>query len=81
MASIVDIIKGFINPASQILTTHKLASGETLSGLALKYYGDASKPYWTLIAKANLSLVGENGRKGQPGMMLKIPVLPSDMKK
>jgi nucleoid-associated protein YgaU len=80
MPTLIERIKGLLLPGSQILTTHKLASGETLSGLALKYYGNATKPYWTLIANANLALVGENGRKGQPGMVLKIPVLPSDMK-
>lgn len=80
MTSLLDKIKDLLLPGSRLLTTHTLASGETLSGLALKYYGNATKPYWSLIANANLSLVGENGRNGQPGMVLKIPVLPSDMK-
>jgi nucleoid-associated protein YgaU len=81
MSSITDLIKGLFQPKAKIMTTHKLKTGQTLSALALKYYGNAGKPYWTLIAQANLELVGANGRKGQPGMVLNIPELPAELKK
>ena len=64
--------------APAIQAEHTVASGETLSHLALKYYGKATPPYWQLIYEANKEVIGENPNKVRTGMVLKIPVLPND---
>ena len=79
MGTLFDKLKDFFQTGGKIKATHILASGETLSGLSLRYYGHATEPYWRLIANANKELVGVDGRKGQPGMSLKIPALPASM--
>lgn len=64
--------------APAIQAEHTVASGETLSHLALKYYGKATPPYWQLIYETNKEVIGENPNKVRTGMVLKIPVLPKD---
>ncbi len=54
---------------------------ETLSHVALKYYGHATRPYWELIYEANKAVVGDNPNIIKPGMLLKIPELPEELKK
>ena len=54
---------------------------ETLSHVALKYYGNATRPYWEVIYEANKAVVGDNPNIIKPGMVLKIPELPADLKK
>lgn len=58
---------------------HKLEKGQTLSHLSLKYYGSATEPYWRLILDFNEDL--DNERNIWPGLEIKIPELPADMKK
>jgi nucleoid-associated protein YgaU len=67
-------------PSAQFIAEHTLAADETLSHLALKYYGHATPPYWKLIYEANKALIGDNPNRVRPGMALKIPALPEDMK-
>ena len=59
---------------------HKLTADETLSHLALKYYGSAYEPYWRVIYEANKDLIGDNPARVRPGMMIKIPPLPEELK-
>ncbi|MHB0965189.1 MAG: LysM peptidoglycan-binding domain-containing protein [Bellilinea sp.] len=59
---------------------HKVAAGETLSAMALKYYGKSAKDYWMLIYEANKAVIGENPNVIKAGMVLKVPELPEDMK-
>jgi nucleoid-associated protein YgaU len=66
---------------AQIIATHTLTADETLSHLALKYYGHATKPYWTIIYEANKDVIGPNPNKVRPGLEIQIPVLPDNMKK
>ena len=66
---------------AQVLATHTLASKETLSDLALKYYGHATPPYWKLIYEANKEVIGDNPNAVRSGLVLNIPVLPDSMKK
>jgi LysM repeat protein len=47
------------------------ASGDTLSGLAQKYYG--SVEYWPLLWDTNRGVVGTNPNKIRAGMQLQIP--------
>lgn len=63
------------------LATHTTTSSETLSDLALKYYGHATPPYWQLIYEANKAAIGDNPNRVKAGMSLRIPVLPPELKK
>jgi len=65
---------------SKVMTTHKVAAGETLSHLALKYYKHATPPYWQLILEQNKEALQGNERNVREGMELEIPELPEDLK-
>ena len=52
---------------------HMVVSGDTLSGIAQKYYNDAGK--YLKIYEANKDLIGDNPDLIQPGMELVIPKL------
>jgi len=65
---------------SMVMTTHKVAAGETLSHLALKYYKHATPPYWQLILEQNKEALQGNERNVREGMELEIPELPEDLK-
>ena len=54
------------------LREHTLVAGETLPGLAFKYYGAVSR--WTLIADRNGVV---DVRRLEPGTVLLIPSAPS----
>jgi len=64
----------------KFITEHTLVAGETLSHLALKYYGHATPSYWQHIYEANKDLIGDNPGRVQIGMVIKIPELPQDFK-
>jgi len=72
--------EGAAPAAQKLITEHTLASDETLSHLALKYYGHATPPYWRFIYEANKELIGDNPNRVRRGMVIKIPVLPPDFK-
>ena len=72
-----DISKG--SPSQKYIAEHTLTADETLSHLALKYYGHATPPYWQLIYEANKTVIGNDPNKVRPGLVLKIPVLPDNM--
>jgi nucleoid-associated protein YgaU len=67
--------------AIKVKAMHKVESGETLSHLALHYYGHATKPYYMLIYEANKALIGDDPNRVKVGLTLKIPELPVDMAK
>ena len=73
-----DIPKG--TPSEKYIAQHTLTADETLSHLALKYYGHATPPYWQLIYEANKAEIGEDPNKVRPGLVVKIPILPDDIK-
>ena len=52
---------------------HVVVSGDTLSGIAKKYYNDAGK--YLAIYEANKEIIGDNPDLIQPGMELIIPKL------
>jgi nucleoid-associated protein YgaU len=66
---------------AKLITEHTLKADESLSHLALKYYGSAYEPYWRVIYEANKELIGDNPGRVRPGMVIKIPVLPDELKK
>jgi nucleoid-associated protein YgaU len=59
--------------AKKVIKKHVVVSGDTLSGIAKKYYDDAGK--YMVIYKANKELIGDNPDLIQPGMDLVIPEL------
>ena len=65
---------------ANIITTHTMTADETLSHLSLKYYGHATEPYWRIIYEANKDVIGPNPNKVHAGLVVKIPVLPNEMK-
>jgi nucleoid-associated protein YgaU len=65
----------------KVLKMHTIAPGETLSHLALRYYGFATPEYWKLIIEANKAELGEDIKHYGPGKTIIIPVLPDAMKK
>ena len=52
---------------------HTVASDETLSHIALRYYGSAVKEKWMIIYEANKELIGDNPNMIRKGMELFIP--------
>lgn len=52
---------------------HKVAPGETLSGIALKYYGSAAREKWMIIYEANQATIGDNPNLIRAGSELIIP--------
>ena len=60
---------------AKLLGEHTVASGETLSHIALKFYGSAAKPKYMAIYEANKDVIGDNPNIIKPGQVLKIPKL------
>ncbi len=58
------------------LSMHTIQSDETLSGIAQKYYGHATREYWMVIYEANKAVIGDNPGLIKPGVELTIPELP-----
>ncbi len=59
--------------ATEYIAEHTLAADETLSHVALKYYGSAIKEKWMVIYEANKAVIGDNPNHVRPGTVLKIP--------
>jgi len=72
MAAIPSTIAPVVE-AKKVVKKHVVVSGDTLSGIAKKYYDDAGK--YMVIYKANKELIGDNPDLIQPGMDLIIPEL------
>lgn len=64
----------------KFIAEHTVAAGETLSHLAMKYYGHSAPTYWKHIYEANKVVIGDNPSLIQVGMVIRIPELPSDFK-
>jgi nucleoid-associated protein YgaU len=67
--------------ALKTIAEHKVVSGDTLGAIALKYYGNAGKPYWMAIYEVNKAVIGDNPNMIKPGQVLKILELPAELKK
>jgi nucleoid-associated protein YgaU len=65
----------------KIIAEHTVGKDETLSHISLKYYKSAAKPYYMVIYEANKGTIGGNPNIIKPGMKLKIPELPAELKK
>jgi len=58
---------------AKVARKHIVQSDETLSHIALKYYGSAIKEKWMIIYEANKDVIGDNPNIIRPGMELIIP--------
>ncbi len=65
----------------EVIKEHTVEEGETLSHVALKYYGSATPPYWKFLLEHNTEVLKGNERNVRTGMKLEIPELPDDLKK
>lgn len=59
----------------EYIAEHTVTEGETLSHIALKYYGSAVKDRWMQIYEANRDVIGDDPNLIRPGQELKIPKL------
>lgn len=59
---------------------HVVQAGETLSHIALNYYGKATPPYYQHIYNHNRDVIGDNINIIVPGQKLVIPELPEELK-
>jgi LysM repeat protein len=57
--------------AHDFLAEHTVVSGDTLSGIAQKYYG--SQANWKAIYEANKDVIGDNPSLIRVGQVFKIP--------
>lgn len=60
----------------EYIAEHTMRPDETLSHLALKYYGSAVREKWMVIYEANKEAIGPDPAHVRPGTVLKIPKLP-----
>lgn len=65
---------------AKVIATHKVEGNQTLSHIALKYYKNATRPYWKLIHEFNKDVIGEDEKHIWEGLELKIPELPDELK-
>lgn len=65
----------------KFIKEHTMTADETLSHLSLKYYGSAVRDYWMVIYEANKDVIGDNPAHVRPGLVVKIPELPENLKK
>ena len=64
-----------LSAATTYLAEHTVVSGDTLSGIALKYYGSTARDKWMLIYEENKKIIGDNPNLIRPGQVFKIPKL------
>ncbi len=53
--------------ATPLPAKHTVRSGDTLSGIANRYYGDASEPHWRKVYDANKEVIGGDPHQIRPG--------------
>jgi len=66
--------------AAAFIGEHTVTAEDTLSHIALKFYGKATPPYYKLIYEANKGIIGDNMNVIVPGQVLQIPALPEELK-
>lgn len=61
--------------AAEVLATHTVVAGETLSDISMKYYKSSIRDKWIKIYEANKDIIGDNPSIIKAGQVLKIPKL------
>ena len=64
-------------PPPKVIAEHTVVAEDTLSGIALKYYGSAAKKWYMYIYETNKAVVGDNPNIIRPGIVLKILEKPN----
>jgi len=64
-------------PQLKVIAEHTVGADDTLSGIALKYYGSAAKKWYMYIYETNKAVVGDNPNIIRPGIVLKILEKPN----
>ncbi|NLF49848.1 MAG: LysM peptidoglycan-binding domain-containing protein [Leptolinea sp.] len=59
--------------AAAVLAEHTVQPGETLSGIAMKYYKSSTRESWMKIYEANKAVIGDNPGMIKAGQVFKIP--------
>ena len=57
--------------ATMLPTEHRVDRGETLSEIAIRYYGDAREPSWRKLYDANKEVIGGDPQAIRPGDPIK----------
>jgi len=61
----------------KVIAEHTIVKGDTLSGIAKKYYGSSDRKYYMYIYNRNKDVIGKDPDKIMIGMKLKIFEFPS----
>lgn len=64
----------------KILAEHTVQKGDTLSEIALKYYGNASRRHYMFLYNINKEVIGKDPDSLQVGMKLKVQELSERLK-
>jgi nucleoid-associated protein YgaU len=59
-------------PQPKVIAEHTVVEDDTLSGIALKYYGSAVKKWYMYIYETNKAVIGDNPNIIRPGIVLQI---------
>jgi colicin import membrane protein len=62
-------------PAKTYIAEHTVVSGDSLSGIAKKFYGSTARDKWMAIYEENKDIIGDNPNLIHPGQVFKIPKL------
>lgn len=65
-------------PAAKVIAQYTVKEGDTLSHVALKYYGSAAEAMWRHIYEFNKEVIGDKPGVLRIGITLNIPEKPQD---